>query len=196
MIPDARAIDVSVLAARARRAYELGMLRLGAIRGALVTCLVAVLAAADVARLPSVLWLVAIFVVWTIMGYRGAILWRGALGGLGAGLAALVLPQSVLRPCCATMVSATSCSMPQVCVGAGALLGLAVALTLPRLRTTSEWTRASAGALLAAMSLVASRCTSLFLGESLGLAGGLLATAVAVSTARAWWEARQAGGAA
>ena len=177
---------------RARRAYELGMLRLGLVRGALVAGLVALLSAFDVARLPSFAWLGLVFAVWTFMGWRGALVWRGAVGGLGAGLVALVLPQSVLRPCCATMVSATSCSMPQVCLGAGAALGLVVALTLPRLRGSSEWARASAGALIAAMSLVATRCMGLFVGEAMGLAGGLLAAAVAVSTARAWWSTRHA----
>lgn len=192
MNASAPSLDVAAVAVRARRAYEGGMLRLGLMRGAVVTGLVALLSVAGIAKLPSMAWLAGVLVVWTLMGWRGALVWRGALGGVVAGLAALVLPLSVLRPCCATMVSATSCSMPQVCVGAGALLGLLVALTLPRLRTPSEWTRASTGALVAAMSLVASRCMSLFVGEAAGLAGGLLAAAVAVSAARAWWSGRHA----
>lgn len=184
------AASVSVVASRARSAYELGMLRLGVTRGAVVACVIGILSVAGIACLPSLVWLLPIFLVWTFVGWRGALVWRGALSGLGAGLAALVLPLSLLRPCCASMMSATDCSMPQACVGAGAVLGLVVVLTLPRLRTAPEWARASGGALLAVASLVATRCVSLFVGEAVGLAGGLLASAVAVSMARAWWAAR------
>ena len=169
----------------ALRAYELGMLRLGLTRGAVVACLVGILSVAGAVSLQSIAWLLPIFVVWSFLGWRGSLVWRGALSGLGAGLVALALPLSLLRPCCASMMTATDCSMPQVCIGAGAILGLAVVLTLPRLRTTAEWARASSGALAAVASIVATRCVSLFVGEVLGLAGGLLASAVAVSMARA-----------
>jgi hypothetical protein len=180
------------VASRARRAYELGMLRLGITRGAIVACLVGILSVAGVASLQSIAWLLPIFVVWSVLGWRGALVWRGALSGLGAGLVALAMPLALLRPCCASMITATDCSMPQVCVGAGAILGLAVVLTLPRLHTTAEWARASGGALVAVASIVATRCMTLFVGEVLGLGGGLLASAVAVSMARAWLAERAA----
>ncbi len=180
------------VASRVRRAYELGMLRLGLTRGAAVACLVGLLSIAGLVSLHSIVWLLPIFAVWSFLGWRGALVWRGAVSGLGAGLLALALPLSLLRPCCASMMTATDCSMPQVCVGAGAVLGLVVVLTLPRLRTTGEWARASGGALLAVASIVATRCVSLFVGEVVGLAGGLLASAVAVSMARAWWSAHHA----
>ncbi len=184
------AFDPVAVASRARRAYELGMLRLGLTRGAVVACVVGILSAAGVISVQSPVWLLPIFLVWSLLGWRGSLVWRGALGGLGAGLVALALPLSVLRPCCASMMTATDCSMPQVCVGAGAVLGLALVLTLPRLRTRAEWARASGGALVAVASIVATRCVTLFVGEVLGLAAGLLASAVAVSMARAWWAAR------
>jgi len=168
------------------------MLRLGITRGAVVASIVGILSVAGIVSLQSIAWLLPIFVVWSFLGWRGALMWRGALSGLGAGLVALALPLSLLRPCCASMMTATDCSMPQVCIGAGAVLGLVVVLTLPRLRTTAEWARASAGALLAVASIVATRCVSLFVGEALGLAAGLLASAVAVSMARAWWTGRTA----
>lgn len=183
------AMPMDRVASRARRAYELGMVRLGITRGAIVACLVGLLSVAGVVSLHSVGWLLPTFVVWSFLGWRGALVWRGAVSGLGAGLIALALPMSLLRPCCASMMTATDCSMPQVCVGAGAVLGLVVVLTLPRLRTTGEWARASAGALAAVASIVATRCMSLFVGEVVGLAGGLLASAIAVSMARAWWFA-------
>ena len=177
--------------ARARRSYEGAMLRLGALRAALVTGAVAVLVAADVARLPSAAWLLVVFAAWLFLGWRGALLWRGALGGLVAGLVALALPMTVLRPCCAAMTTATSCTRPELCVGVGVALGIVVAATLPRLRSPGEWARTCAGALVAVASLVACRCATLFVGESLGLLGGLLASAAALAVARAWWSARE-----
>lgn len=168
------------------------MLRLGVTRGAVVACLVGILSAAGLVSLQSIAWLLPVFVAWSFLGWRGALVWRGALSGLGAGLVALALPLSLLRPCCASMMTATECSMPQMCVGAGAVLGLLVVVTLPRLRTTGEWARASGGALVGVGSIVATRCVSLFVGEVIGLAGGLLASAVAVSMARAWWTGRHA----
>jgi hypothetical protein len=177
--------------ARARRAYEGGMLRLGIVRASLVTVTVGVLAAVGIAQLPSPVWLVPVFLVWLFMGWRGAVMWAGARAGLVAGLAALALPLSILRPCCQAMTSATSCSRPELSVGAGVLLGFVVAATLPRLRSTSEWARAAFGAFIAVASLVACRCASLFLGESIGLLGGLLASAAGVAFARAWWNGRR-----
>lgn len=181
---------VDIARARARLSYEGAMLRLALVRAALVTGLVALLAALGMTSVPSPAWLAPIFVVWVFVGWRGALLWRGALGGLAAGVGALVLPVSVLRPCCATMTQGASCSMPQVCVAAGVALGLVVAATLPRLRTGSEWARAAAGAMVAVVSLVACRCADMLVGESVGLLGGLLASAAALALARAWWAGR------
>jgi hypothetical protein len=166
------------------------MLRLAVMRAALVTGLVALLAVVGATSLPSAAWLAPIFAVWVFVAWRGALMWRGALGGLVAGLGALAVPVSVLRPCCATMVKGASCSMPEMCVAAGAVLGLVVAATLPRLRTTSEWARAAGGAMVAVVSLVACRCADMLLGESLGLLGGLLASAGALALGRAWWAGR------
>ena len=175
---------------RARRAYEGAMLRLGLARAAIVTGAVAVLVALDVARQPSPAWLLLVFAVWLFVGWRGALIWRGALGGLLAGLVALALPMTILRPCCAAMTSAMSCTRPEVCVGAGVALGVVVVATLPRLRSPGQWAHASTGALLAVASLVACRCATLFVGESVGMLGGLLASAAGLAAARAWGSTR------
>jgi hypothetical protein len=166
------------------------MLRLALVRAVVVTCIVAVLAAMGVTRLPSPVWLAPLFLVWLFVAWRGSLAWRGALGGLVVGLAALALPTSVLRPCCATMMSGTPCTMPQVCVAVGAALGLLVAATLPRLRTPGEWARASAGGMIAVTSLVACRCTTLLVGETVGLLGALLASTAGIALTRAWWARR------
>ncbi|HEY8091345.1 MAG TPA: hypothetical protein VIF09_25955 [Polyangiaceae bacterium] len=189
IVPDV--VDIAVAERRARRAFERSMLGLGLARAAIVTAFVGALTAVGLAELPSVAWLAVVFVAWLWMGWRGSLVWRGAMGGLLAGLGALALPMSILRPCCATMTSATSCSMPQMCVAAGALLGLVVAATLPRVEKPGDWARASAGALVAVASLVSCRCASMFLGEAVGLLGGLLASAAGVAVARAWWSGRR-----
>jgi hypothetical protein len=183
---------MSMTQVRARRAYEWAMLRLGLARAAIVTGTVAVLVALDVARLPSPAWLLLVFGAWLLVGWRGSLVWRGALGGLVAGLGALALPMTILRPCCAAMTSATSCTRPELCIGAGVVLGVVVVATLPRLRSPGEWARTCAGALVAVTSLVACRCATLFVGESVGLLGGLLASAAGLAMARAWWNMRQA----
>lgn len=175
---------------RARRAYELGMLRLGAMRGALVAGAVALLGAAGLTERPSIAWVAVVFGAWLVLGWRGALVWRGALGGLAAGAVALVAPLSLVRPCCAAMTSATRCSMPELCVAAGAVLGAIAAATLPRVTTRGQWARASAGALLGVGSLVACRCAEMLVGEAVGLAGGLLASAAGLAAARAWWAQR------
>jgi hypothetical protein len=180
------------LLARARRGYELAMLRRGAMRGGLVTALVGLLVALGVARLPSPLWLVPVLAAWLVMGWRGGLVWRGALGGLAAGLGALALPLSVLRPCCSpeAMPDGMSCSMPQVCVAAGAVLGIVVAATLPRTRSLRDSAWASSGALVGVVSLVACRCATLLVGESIGLVAGLVASAAGLALARSWWSGR------
>jgi hypothetical protein len=183
---DARSTPAD-LPARARRAYELAMLRLGATRAALVTAFVALLAVAGLVPLASAAWLAPLFGAWLYAGWRGALVWRGALGGLVAGLAALAIPMSVLRPCCDTVTMTAACTMPQACAAAGALLGLVVAATLPRVHSRREWARAGGGALLGVVSLLACRCASMFLGEAVGLLGGLLASASGVAFARAWF---------
>ena len=187
------AVDLRATEARARRAYERSMLRLGLVRGAVVGALVAVLAGVGLVESAPAAWIAGVFVVWTLLGWRGSLWWRGALGGLVAGLGGLLLPMSVLRPCCATMTTATSCSMPQACAAAGALLGVVVAATMPRARTVSEWGKASAGALVAVGSIVSCRCATMLLGETVGLLGGILATAAGIAAARAWWSGRASG---
>jgi hypothetical protein len=89
------------------------------------------------------------------------------------------------------MTSAMSCTRPELCVGVGVALGLVVTATLPPLRSPGEWARTCGGALLAVTSLVACRCATLFVGETVGLMGGLLASAAGLAVARGWWSARR-----
>jgi len=183
--------QVLVVRRRARAAYELGMLRVGLLRAALVTGLVGGLGALGVSQPVPAALLLAIFMAWWGIAWRGALWWRGALGGLGVGLVGMALPASLLWSCCRPgAMGGATCSMAQACLAFGAVLGAGVAATLPPTRSPADAARASLGALLGAASLLACRCESMLLGESAGLLGGLLASAAGLVALRAWWQGR------
>ena len=121
------------LEARARRAYEWGLARDGLVR-ALIVLGLSVLAArvAGVALRPLTLALVVL--AWTFLGWRRGWWLRGAQVGLLGGLAALLLPMSLLCPCCppGMMVCENCCARPGTCALAGLALGVVMAALLPR----------------------------------------------------------------
>ena len=168
-----------------RRAYEVGRLLTSARRASLVTAAVGmfVWASAGTHMLP---WLTVTFVAWTLAFWRGETVLRGAWLGFLGGAATFALPMSILRPCCAGRVmepGADCCTMPGMCVLAGAIVGLALATLVPV--TRASWPKAAGGLALGAASIATLRCSSLFAGEALGLVGGLLAGLVAATAARA-----------
>ena len=71
-----------------------------------------------------------------------------------------------------------SCTMPEACVAAGALLGLSVAALVPR-SPREHRVKVAWGMALGVGSVAALRCVPLFLGDAVGLLGGLLAGVVA-----------------
>jgi hypothetical protein len=79
--------------------------------------------------------------------------------------------------------------MPQACTAVGALLGLSLALLVPRAPRTHRVTVAM-GMALGVGSVAVLRCGALFFGEAAGLLGGLMAGIVAASLARAWIDRR------
>jgi hypothetical protein len=169
----------------ARRAYELGRLSTSAVRAALVTLAVGgfVWASSGAHMLP---WLSLTFLAWTLSFWRGETVLRGTWLGLLGGVTTFVLPMSILRPCCVGRVmepGANCCTMPGMCVLAGAVVGLALAALVPVKR--ESWPQAAGGMALGAASIAVLRCASLFAGEAIGLVGGLLAGLVAASAARA-----------
>ena len=176
----------SDLARGARRAYELGRLRTSALRAGLLACALGAVAAVVVGRV-AIAWLPVTFGAWMIAHWRGAEVLRGARYGLLAGAAALVLPLSLLRPCCATMPIAqmtSACCEPVHCVVPGVVIGLTIALLVPR---GGSWWRTGLGLALGAGSVATFRCASLFAAEAIGLlvgiAAGLLAASVAAAVA-------------
>jgi hypothetical protein len=72
--------------------------------------------------------------------------------------------------------------MPGACLGAGALVGVVLAVAVPFGKTT--WWRTALGMVLGMSSVAVLKCTTLFAGEAFGLVGGLMAGIVAVAAAR------------
>jgi hypothetical protein len=179
-----------VLMQRARRALELGRLRSSLIGASVIVGLLAVLAVA-LPRAIDPRWLALPFAVWAFVAWRGGALARGGMLGLAAGAAGWLVPMSVLRPCCAAMseqaMRGDCCTRPECCLEAGAMLGVVVGVLahthLARDRRTSATQLAAMVAMAGATLGV--RCTGLFLGEALGLLGGLAVGVIVTGAARA-----------
>lgn len=168
---------------RARRAYELGRLRWSAPRALLVTGVVALFSAITMG--PASLWpLPVTLAAWLLAYWRGDVLLRGALYGLLGGVVTQLLPMSILRPCCKLerMAEGDCCTMPGACLMAGAMVGVLLAAVVPFGR--ASWWRTALGMCCGLMSIAVLRCATLFTGEALGLAGGLLGGLLLASIAR------------
>jgi hypothetical protein len=175
-----------------RRAYELGRLAMAVRRAGFFTLGVAVMSAALCGR-ESLVWLPVTFTVVALTEWRGGLLVKGARRGLFAGVASMVLPLSLLRPCCgldAKAMGTTCCTMPSVCWAAGGAVGLAVALLMP-VAPAGRRSEAALGLVLGVTSVALVRCSMLFVGEAAGLLGGMAAGIVASSLARAWLGGRR-----
>jgi len=171
--------------------YELGRLRLSAHRAAAVALLGGVVAMLLLGR-SAVLWIPITFLLVTFTEWRGSFLMRGARRGIVAGACSLLLPLSILRPCCgvdARAMGETCCTMPSACWLAGALLGFAITLLLPDVPAGRRMT-ATTGVVLGMASVVVLRCSMLFAFEIVGLLGGIAASAIATTLARAWIRLR------
>jgi hypothetical protein len=171
----------------ARRHYELGRLRDAVIRAFAVVLLAAVIGGLAIGR-AALVWLPLPFVVSLFTEWQGGWWMKGARRGLVAGFVSLVVPLSILRPCCGSnpvaSFAATCCTMPSVCWITGGALGLALSLALPR-NCAGHKGETALGMLLGVTSITVLRCSALFLAEAAGLLGGLLAGVVAASLARA-----------
>jgi hypothetical protein len=172
-----------VLMKRARTAYEVGRLKLGATRAILLTlCVVAL--GTQLADTHVWLWAPPILLLWTALWWRGGPLLKSAHYGLAAGAITFLLPLSVLRPCCRPGMTGPVCTMPEMCVLAGALVGLPLAVLGLR-HTRGRLLEAALGLGLGGMSVAAAKCGALFVGEAIGLLSGLALGIVAASTLRA-----------
>ena len=172
-------MDDTLLLAAARRAYELGRVRMGARRAALAVplaalplyqCVQAGRAAQALIGMAALAALVGLF-TWRGQGYA-----RGVPVGLAAGVAPLLLP--LLAQWTGLLCSATICGvLPAASVGGGFLGGLALAggaLRRERRGAGFWFAAATVTASLGAMGCLHVGLAGLG-GMSLGLLAGSLA---------------------
>jgi hypothetical protein len=184
----------TVWADRIRRAYELGRVRTALLSASLVTALVATLAVVA-GEAQMLAWLPVTFAAWSWLFWRGGDWLAGGRLGVLAGAVTLVLPMSILRPCCkpgmdmATM-GADCCTRPELCGVSGVVLGLLLAVSLPM--RGGSLAKTALGASLGVVAVASMRCSALFVGEALGLLGGLAAGIAVASVARGVWRGSSA----
>ena len=169
-----------------RRAYELGRASVAVRHAVLATTFVAVLSGFVVGR-RAFIWVPVSLVVMSLTEWRGSSLMRGARRGLLAGLASMFLPLSLLRPCCgidAKAMDATCCVMPSACWAVGAFVGLGLSLLVPK-SPPGRGLEGVLGMMLGVLSVAIVRCSMLFVGEAVGLLGGITAGMLAASLAHA-----------
>ena len=173
--------------ARARRAYEYGRLRSSVWR-ALIIAMPIGLAAWFLSGGSALAWLPLTFCAWIFAYWRGDALLRGSFYGLFGGMVTVLMPMSILRPCCAPgampNMGTSCCTMPGMCLLAGAVVGVVLATAVPFGK--ASWLRTASG--IASMAIV--KCATLFVGEAVGLLGGLIAGVIAASLAKSWLETR------
>jgi len=175
--------EVSREHALVRRAYELGRMKASFSRALVIAISVGIVAYLVTGR-QALVWLPVTLVAWMFAHWRGGAVLRGAFFGLVGGVVTYALPLAVLRPCCSAEAMATGtscCTMPSACLGAGALLGFALAAFVPL--GPSRW-RTALGMSLGVGSVAILRCSTLLGAEALGLMGGLLGGVVAATGAR------------
>jgi hypothetical protein len=172
-----------------KKSYELGRvagaLRRAAFVGALVALLTGVLFGKH-----ALGWLPLTFLIVAASEWHGRFLMQGARRGVLAGVLAMLLPLSLLRPCCgidAKAMGIDCCVMPSMCWAVGAATGLAMALFLPK-APEGKRLETTLGMLGGVLSVAVLRCSPLFVGEALGLLGGVSLGVVAVACARARLE--------
>lgn len=176
---------------RVRRAYEWGRLRSALARGVVLTGALAVVAAMTLGA-RALPWLAIAFAAIVVGEWRGSFFGAGARRGFVLGAIALLLPLSILRPCCAgkeMMAGAACCTMPSMCGLAGVVLGISVALLWPKAPRARQL-EVALGTLLGAAGIFAVRCSGMFMGEALGLVAGLAGGVLASAAARAWLDRR------
>jgi hypothetical protein len=170
-----------------RRSYEWGRLRAATLHAAVVVVLVALAAELLFGR-GALPWLPITFAALTFAEWRGGEVMKGARRGLLAGFGSMLLPLSVLRPCCgidAKAVGVSCCIMPSACWLMGAFVGLAMVLLVPN-APKERRLQGAGGLILGVASVAVTRCSMLYVGEAIGLFGGLTAGVIATALTRIW----------
>ena len=166
----------------AKQAYELARLRRGVLRATLLTAALVVLALLLVGR-EGAFPLVGLFVVWSVLEWRGGAWLRGARMGVPAGVFAWLVPGDALQSCCRIGCAVTGgacCGVSGACTMFGVLLGAAVGVAITRVKPAT-WAKgklpleAVAGATVGLLAAAGPRCATLVLSESVGLLLGIVA---------------------
>jgi hypothetical protein len=162
-----------LLLARARTAYELGRARGALLRALLLAASTALLGSAAVDA-GAWQWAPITFVIWAFVWWRGGVLLSSGYYGVLAGALTFLFPMSLLRPCCRPGADGTmpTCTMPEMCVLAGALIALPLATWVLR-KGGAKRAQAASGMALGVLSLATLKCSALFMGEALGLLAGM-----------------------
>jgi len=166
-----------------RRAYELGRLKTSARRALYIAAPIAIVAWIAQGR-AALVWIPVTLAAWLVAHWRGGPLLRGAFFVLCGGAIAYALPMTILRPFCSPdkmIAGMDCCTQPSACLGAGALIGIALAAFVP---LGAARYRTAAGMALGVASVAVLRCSTLFAAEAAGLLGGLLAGVLAATLAR------------
>jgi hypothetical protein len=179
------AVPETVLAGRARAAYERGRLLSALPTVALVAPMVGLSLAVCGRVAASLSAGVLLSAVLAAALWRGQDVARGARAGLAAGAAALLLPMATCLHLCAGGV----CLMaPSACIGAGALGGAAIGL-LARRRASESLLGGYLASGLAVAALAGSLgCVIAGLGGVLGMSAGMAAAVAPI----VWWPSRAA----
>ncbi len=184
-------VEVSEHFARARRAYELGRLRSSVWRALLMAVPIALVALVLSGRSALVLLPLTI-VAWIFAHWRGGEFLRGSFYGLLGGVVTLLMPMSILRPCCAPgampNMGTACCTMPGLCLAAGGMVGVFLAAAVPFGKMS--WSRTAVGMVLGIASIAVVKCATLLAGEAVGLLGGLAAGVIAASLAKSVLRSR------
>ena len=184
-------LEVAEHYARARRSYELGRLRSSVWRALLIAVPIAFVALFASGRSALVLLPITIL-AWTFAYWRGGEFLRGSFFGLLGGVVTLLLPMSILRPCCTPgampNMGTACCTMPGLCLAAGGVVGVFLAAAVPFGK--ASWSRTASGMVLGIASIAVVKCATLLAGEAVGLLGGLAAGIVAASLAKSFLRAR------
>jgi hypothetical protein len=184
-------LEISEHLARARRSYELGRLRSSTWRALLLAMPIALVSLFASGRSALVLLPITI-VAWIFAYWRGGEFLRGSFFGLLGGIVTLLMPMSILRPCCAPgampNMGTACCTMPGLCLAAGAIVGVFLAAAAPFGK--ASWARTAAGMVLGIASIAVVKCATLLAGEAVGLLGGLAAGVLAASLAKSVLRSR------
>ena len=175
-----------------RRSYEVGRLMTALRHAAMLTLLVAVVAGFLFGR-RALMWLPITLLAVTFTEWRGMCLLAGARRGLLAGFGSMFLPLSHLASLLRYRRKGDGDRLLHHALG---VLGNRSSRRSRDGASSSKGaggqrTQAALGMILGVTAVAVTRCSMLFLGEAVGLLGGMAAAISAAGMARGWLNRRR-----